>query len=533
MLRSLPILAALGCGGGNDGSPADTPVIVLSQSSLSVIEGTPDTVTVVLDAAPPANVSVTLSSAGRVTLLPTTLDFTPANFATPKFVVVTPIQDVDLAAGVDTVTATAAGLVTVKVPVAIVDNDSQAVVLDSTLLSIVEGDSVTYGVKLAYQPLASVNVTLSPTDTMVVVTPTTLNFTPADYATPKSVKVRAKQDPDVLPDTLHIVATVPSGQFASILVSITDDDIQAILVDSASVGILEGDSATVHVRLAFQPAASTTVLIGSSDSSATLADLATLDFTPANYATPKAVRIRALQDVDLAADSGIIRFQKTGIGHTDLIVGVTDDDQQAIQTATGIVNVTEGDTAQLGVRLAFQPGGDQVVNVASLSTPAATVAPSTRTFTTANWDTYQYVTITGTQDNDAVAGNTTVRLSGSGLTNKDVPVNVTDDDIQAIVTSTDTVFVTEGQTVQLTLTLAFQPVSVDQVILSDFNTLVAGVSPTLTYQFTSANSATGFTIVVSGVEDANTTTDTTFIRFASNEEGMADHYVVVVVADND
>src|SRR5690348_5700737 len=158
LLPLLPLALALGCGGGSDGGPSDIPVIVLSESALSMTEGTPETLTVVLDAAPSANVSVALATAERVTVLPTTLEFTPANFATPKSVIVMPLQDADLAPGVDTISATATGLGTVKIPVSIADNDSQAVVLDSAQLTLTEGDSATYTVHLAYQPLASVNV---------------------------------------------------------------------------------------------------------------------------------------------------------------------------------------------------------------------------------------------------------------------------------------------------------------------------------------------------------------------------------------
>ena len=170
LLRALPVLFLLGCGGsGSDGGPADVPVIVLSQSALSLTEGTPETLTVVLDAAPQANVSVALGSAGRVTVLPTTLDFTPANFSTPKSVIVMPLQDADLAPGVDTVTATATGLGTVKLPVTIADNDSQVVLLDTDSLTILEGDTASFTVRLAYQPAGNVTVDFGPLDTNVTV----------------------------------------------------------------------------------------------------------------------------------------------------------------------------------------------------------------------------------------------------------------------------------------------------------------------------------------------------------------------------
>jgi len=304
-------------------------------------------------------------------------------------------------------------------------------------------------------------------------------------------------------------------------------------VDSAAVALTEGDSVTVHVRLAFEPAASTTVLIGSFRQHRDRRRPRDPRFHPRQLRDPKAVHIRALQDPDAAADSAILRFQHAGIGHTDVVVGVTDDEVQSIEATLALVNVTEGDSAQFGVRLVAQPSGDFIVSVASLSKRRRhrlTLHPDIHDLQLVDLSAGDRQGDPGHQRRGR--GHDGPALGGR-VSNKDVTVNITDDDTQAIVTSVDTVFVTEGQTVQLTLTLAFQPVSVDQVVLSDFNTLVADVSPTLSYLFTSANSGTGFTISVTGAEDANTTTDGTVIRFASNEEGMADHFVVVIVADND
>ena len=529
LVRALPVLFVLGCG-GSDGGPAEVPVIVLSQSGLSLTEGIPETLTVVLDAVPQANISVALTSAGGVTVQPTSLDFTPANFATPKSVIVTPLQDADLAPGADTVTATATGLGIVKLPVTIADDDSQAVVLDSSQVALVEGDSATYGVRLAYQPLASVNVTLTPSDTLVAVTPTTLNFTPADYATPKTVQVRAKQDVDLHSDTVHVVASVPSGQQASLPVNITDDDVQAFQADTSMVEVTEGDSAQLGIRLAFQPAGNLTIVATSLVPTAVTVNPSSRNFTPANWDTYQYVTVYGSQDVDLNGATISLRLSGGTVANKDVPVHVTDDDVQAIETSVSSVAVTEGATDTVGVRLAFQPGGDVAVSAASANTATATASPSILTFTTSNWATYQYVTVSGTQDNDLVNGSTSLDLTSAGVPGVSVTLNVTDNDTQAFVTSVDTVFVTEGLDATVTITLAFQPPSNVTVLLST-DGLVATVNPTVFSSLTPANYTTGFTAIIHGTEDANTVTDGTLLTIQAT--GVPAKSILVIVADND
>lgn len=427
-LRPLLLLLAIGCGGGRDGAPSEVPVIVLSQATLDLTEGTPETLTVVLDAAPPGNVSVALSSAGRVTMLPTTLDFTPADFATPKSVIVTPVQDVDLVAGNDTVVATATGLVTVKVPVTIAEDDSQAVVLDSTSLTIVEGDSATYGIKLAYQPTGSASVTIMPSDTMVVVTPTTVDFTPADYATPKSVTVRAKQDVDLVGDTLHVVATVTGGAFASLPVEITDDDQQAIQVDTDIVEVTEGDSAQLGVRLAFQPGGNRTILASSLVPTAATVHPSSLNFTSANWDTYQYLTVSGSQDADLLGTTVSVRLSGATVPDKDVPVHVTDDDSQAFVTSVDTVVVTEGATVGFTLALAFQPSS-AVEAALAVDTIVATVSPSiTSTFTAGNYSTGFTIQVTGTQDANTTDEATTLTISAPGIPDRHLVVIVHDDD---------------------------------------------------------------------------------------------------------
>lgn len=530
LVATLGIALTLGCGGGSDGGPADIPVIVLSAPMVTLAEGTPETLTVVLDAAPPANVSVALTSGAGVTVVPTTLDFTPANFDIPKSIILTPVQDADLADGSDTVTATAAGLVTVKLPVAITDDDDQGILLDTDSLVITEGDTASFTVRLAFQPAASVTVDFGPLDSNVTVSQSAALFSPANWDTPVRVTVTAHHDTDLGNEATFVVAGIATGPNAIVYVTVDDEDVQALIVDPDSLVITEGDTASFTVRLAYQPAGSVVVDFGPLDTNVTVSQSAAL-FSPSNWDTPVRVTVTAHHDTDLGGEPTFVAAGIAGGPNAIVIVFVVDDDLQSIVADQVAFNVTEGDTAPLGLRLAFQPGSDLTINAASLNNVAATVSPSSRTFSPANWDTYQYVTVSGTQDADAAAAATTARLSGLGVANKDVSVNVTDNDQLGIESTIATISVAEGSTAEFGVRLTAQPAGDFVVSAASADGTAATVQAPTTLTFTTANWSTYQAFTIQGTQDVDLAAESTTIGLTGS--GVPGRTVTVNVTDDD
>ena len=98
--------------------------------------------------------------------------------------------------------------------------------------------------------------------------------------------------------------------------------------------------------------------------------------------------------------------------------------------AAGTVTVAEGGTATIRVLLTAAPTGTVTVR-ASESDADISLSPASRSFTTANWNTYQTFTVTGVHDSDTVADSATVtlRASGGGVSDSaSVTVTITDDD---------------------------------------------------------------------------------------------------------
>ncbi len=98
---------------------------------------------------------------------------------------------------------------------------------------------------------------------------------------------------------------------------------------------------------------------------------------------------------------------------------------QSLIVSTTSVSVNEGSTNTFTVRLAAQPTSDVTVNVTRTSgdTDLTVSGGGTLTFTTANWNTPQTVTLSAAEDADTVNGTAIFSVASSGLTS--VNVNVT------------------------------------------------------------------------------------------------------------
>ncbi|MHA7108989.1 Calx-beta domain-containing protein [Sunxiuqinia elliptica] len=127
---------------------------------------------------------------------------------------------------------------------------------------------------------------------------------------------------------------------------------------------------------------------------------------------------------------------------------ITDDDVAGftIAESEGNTSVAEsGTTDSFSVVLKAQPVSDVVLNVTSGETREATVDKTSLTFTSANWDTPQTVTVTG-MDDDLDDGDQinlitiSIDTTGSdddfdGVANQTVNVTTTDDDVLPTITT--------------------------------------------------------------------------------------------------
>ncbi|MFB9626672.1 glycoside hydrolase family 6 protein [Nonomuraea helvata] len=216
------------CGGGNP----TTPSVVTSASSVAVNEGGTATFTAKLSSAPSANVTVTTTRTSGDTDLSVSsggsLTFTPSNWNTAQTVTLAAAQDSDTTAGTAAFSVGGTGVTPATVNATEVDDDAvveQAIIVTPTSVTVPEGATASYTVRLAAAPTSNVTVTSTAGsgDTNITVSSgASLTFTPSNWNTPQTVTLAASEDSDTANGTRPI--TVASTGLTSKTVTATEAD---------------------------------------------------------------------------------------------------------------------------------------------------------------------------------------------------------------------------------------------------------------------------------------------------------------------
>ena len=575
-------------GGGYDAATAAVAVtvtdddrgIVLTPAAVTVDEGdaTGAQYTVKLAVAPTEDVTVTVSGhAGSDLTLSglsdtNTLTFTTTDWDNAQTVGVTAAEDDDPADDTVTLTHTAAGgeydAVTAAVAVTVNDDETAALVVSETAVTVAEGDATgaDYTVKLSHQPTEDVTVTVAghAGSDLTLAGPSataTLTFTATDWDDAQTVTVTAGHDDDGTDDTATLTHTATGGGYdaatAAVAVTVTDDD-RGIVLTPAAVTVDEGDAtgAQYTVKLAVAPTEDVTVTVsghaGSDLTLSGLSDTNTLTFTTTDWDNAQTVGVTAAEDDDPADDTVTLTHTAAG-GEYDAVtaavaVTVNDDETAALVVSETAVTVAEGDAtgADYTVKLSHQPTEDVTVTVAghagsdlTLAGPSAT---ATLTFTATDWDDAQTVTVTAGHDDDGTDDTATLTHTATGggydAATAAVAVTVADDD-RGIVLTPAAVTVDEGDATgaQYTVKLAVAPTEDVTVTVSGHagsDLTLSGLSDTNTLTFTTTDWDNAQTVGVTAAEDDDPADDTvTLTHTAAGGEYDAVTAAVAVTVNDD
>ncbi|MEQ9411570.1 MAG: choice-of-anchor D domain-containing protein, partial [Fuerstiella sp.] len=421
----------------------DTQSLVVTPVTLNVNEGATNTFSVRLAAQPTADVTVAVARTSGDTDLSVsagaTLTFTSPDWDTPQNVTLAAGEDADAVNGAATFTVSSTGLTSVEVTGNEVDNDTQSLVVTPLTLNVDEGNTNTFSVRLAAQPTADVTVNVARTagDTDLSVSAGgTLTFTSTNWDTPQDVTLSTAEDADAVNGSATF--TVSSAGLTSVDVTgnEVDNDTQSLVVTPVTLNVNEGATNTFSVRLASQPTADVTVAVArtAGDTDLSVSAGGTLTFTTSNWDTPQDVTLAAAEDADAVNGAATFTVSSTGLTSVDVTGTEVDNDTQSLVVTPVTLNVDEGATNTFSVRLAAQPTADVTVTVARTAgdTDLSVSAGGTLTFTIANWDTPQDVTLAAAEDADAVNGAATFTVSSTGLTSVDVTGTEVDNDTQSL-----------------------------------------------------------------------------------------------------
>ena len=455
--------------------------------------------------------------------------------------------------------------------------------------SVNEGSGTdSYTLALQSAPRADVTVNIAFDNTQLslngaTASPISLTFTSANWNTVQTVTVSAVDDSikegPLTSDLTHASAstdTNAAGLTQAVSVSITDNDVPGVTVTetggSTTVGETSGTD-SYDVVLNSRPNNTVTIDITFDDTQVTVngsgTSPATINFNPSNWSTPQTITVAAVDDsiaegthnATLTHTATSSDADYSGITINSVTVAVTDNDTPGvtITESGGNTAVTEAGatdaydvvlnrapTANVTVRIAFDP--------TQVTVNGSGTSPVDLTFTPANWNAAQIVTVAAVDDGliEAAPHNSTIThmtLSTAGnydaLTVNSVTVGITDNDAPGVTitesggntaiseagaTDTYDVVLTAAPTANVTVRITFDPT---QVTVNGSGTSPADLI------FTPANWNTAQTVTVAAVDDGtdehNHTSVITHTTLSGDGDfaGLTVNSVTATITDND
>ena len=336
-----------------------TPGVTLSAAALSVPEDDNANYTVRLASAPSGNVTVAITGAGSgISVNLASLTFTASNWNTARTVRVTAVDDPNPTHEVVTLTHTPTGGGYAGVPAATLrvtatDDDAPSLRVSPTSLTIAEGRTATYRVRLNAQPSAAVTVTVGGATAKVTVDAdpdatgdqTELAFDATDWNRWRTVRVAGAEDGDGDDEAASLTHTVSGaseyaglalGARPGVSVSVVDDDEPTVELSRSSLALSEGGGSAAEgswtARLAnLAPTGTVTVAVTSGDPAVALVGApVALSFTATTWRTWRTVTARAVDDDNATSERVAVRHAATGANYggaeAELRVVVTDDE---------------------------------------------------------------------------------------------------------------------------------------------------------------------------------------------------------------
>ena len=308
--------------------------------------------------------------------------------------------------------------------ITITDDDVRGVEVSATSLTLSEGGSSTYSVKLTSAPTGPVTVTPRGNGSSdVTLDVSSLTFNSSNWNTTRTVTVSAAQDSDDLNDTASIEHAVSGADYSDN--NVTADDVAVTVGDDerASTGM----TLSVSPREIDEGAGATIVTVTgtlgnaplTTDTSVTVSVLASsdaivegTDYITVNDLTIMIVAgdamgtasftLTPLDDrVDEDDEALTVGGTAEGLEVTAGTITITDDDTRGVLVSSARLSVTEGGFTSYQVVLESQPTNSVTVTPRVQGDSDLTLNPESLSFTTQNWATAQMVTVSASGDADA------------------------------------------------------------------------------------------------------------------------------------
>ncbi len=490
---------------------------------LRLTEGNSSNFTVRLTARPTGgDVSVALAKSGSddVSLSSTRLTFDATNWKTPQTITASAAEDDDGTDDSASIVLTASGAdyggITDTLQATVSDDDSPGLTLSAADLDIAEGGNKDFTVRPATQPSGNVSIALTASGSGdVSLSPTSLTFTPSNWRTARTVTVNAAEDADAVDDAASISVVASGADYGgisqSVGVDVTDNESRALIIDPEStLGLTEGSSKDLTVKLSAQPTGDVSVALSASGSDDMSLSLTSLTFKSDNWNTPRIVTVSAAEDDDGVDDTANLSLSASGADFGGIAgsikIDITDNDSPGLTLSPSKLEIAEGGNKDFTVRLAIQPTGEVRIAIATSGSDDTSVSPTSLTFTRSNWDSDRNVTVSVAEDDDAVDDTASVSLTASGADyggiTDSLQVSVSENDSRGLtIDPPSTLGLTEGDNGTFTVRLTAQPSAGDvSVDLATSGSPDVSLSPT-SLTFTVDNWIAPQTVTATAADD--------------------------------
>ena len=411
----------------------DTAGIILSLISGPTTEaGGTATFTIVLNTQPSADVTILLSSndATEGSVGPGSVTFTSVNWNVPQTITVTGQNDFLIDGNVNYLIVTSAALSAdvnynnldaSDVSVVNTDDDTADFTISKTTAATSEtGSTDNFTVVLNAQPATDVVISVISGDpTEGAVSSSSLTFTSGNWNTPQTVTITGLAD-NIIDGTisynviLSIVDLSSDDNFDALpdkTVAVTNSDnnrADFIITPISGTTSEAGATADFSVTLTSQPSGNVTIPVRSSDITEGTLSTSFVVFTPATWNVTQTITVTGVDDYQIdgnvnymviteAASSSDMNY--SNLNPMDLPVVNLDNDVAGFTLSKTTAQTSEAGTTDIfTVVLKAQPNSDVVISVTSLDLTEGTVSPAIITFTSANWNIPQNVTVKGLDD---------------------------------------------------------------------------------------------------------------------------------------
>jgi len=299
------------------------------------------------------------------------------------------------------------------------------------------GITTNFSVVLDLAPTNDVTINMSSSNPAEgIISTNSLTFNSTNWNIPQIVTITGQDDAVADGPVSYTIILDPAISTDPNYNGLDPADVSVVNVDDETAGISvtptsglvtteSGGTATFSVFLNRQPTADVTICLSSANPAEGTVSPASLTFNASDWSTPKQVTVTGVDDFKVDGDVTYTIVTAPAVSSDPGYNGVNPPDVSVVNLDNDVPNfvwsyslpltVIEGGTTTYSLALSTQPDSNVVFQIVSSIPSAATVSPTTLTFTPLDWSTPKVITLTGV-DNLVTNANVSLSITHNGFT---------------------------------------------------------------------------------------------------------------------